>query len=126
MDRSQAIHILLIAVLLTPVRPPIFTIIPRFHSMKIPLYLLALALPLCAAEKPHDIVVYGGTSGGIIAAIQAAKSKHSVVLVSPTSYLGGLTTSGLGWTDFGSDAILGGLSRDFYTRVYQHYQKPGA
>ena len=88
--------------------------------------LAPLALPLFAAEKQHDIVVYGGTSGGIIAAIQAAKSERSVVLVSPTPYLGGLTTSALGWTDLGSDAILGGLSRDFYTRVYHHYEKPEA
>lgn len=94
--------------------------------MKNLLHLLVLALPLCAAEKPHDIVVYGGTSGGIIAAVQAAKSKRSVVLVSPTPSLGGLTTSGLGWTDLGSDAILGGLSRDFYTRVYHHYEKADA
>lgn len=86
----------------------------------------SLVVPLCAAEKQHDIIVYGGTSGGIIAALQAAKSERSVVLVSPTAYLGGLTTSGLGWTDLGSDAILGGLSREFYTRVYQHYQKPDA
>jgi len=57
---------------------------------------LALSLPLCAAETQHDIVVYGGTFGGIIAAVQAAKSERSVVLVSPTTYLGGLTTSGLG------------------------------
>lgn len=84
---------------------------------------LSLTFPLCAAEAPHDIVVYGGTSGGIIAAIQAAKSEHSVVLISPTPYLGGLTTSALGWTDLGSDAILGGLSRDFYTRIYHHYEK---
>jgi hypothetical protein len=92
--------------------------------MKNILLALALTLPLCAAETQHDIVVYGGTSGGIIAAIQAAKSERSVVLVSPTAYLGGLTTSGLGWTDLGSDSILGGLSRDFYTRVYHYYQKP--
>jgi hypothetical protein len=94
--------------------------------MKHLLLSLALSLPLFSAGKPHDIVVYGGTSGGIIAAIQAAKSERSVVLVSPTPYLGGLTTSGLGWTDLGSDSILGGLSRDFYTRVYQHYQNDDA
>ena len=87
---------------------------------------LALALPVHGAESQHDIVVYGGTSGGIIAAIQAVKSERSVVLVSPTHYLGGLTTSGLGWTDLGSDAILGGLSREFYTRLYHHYQQPDA
>ena len=86
----------------------------------------SVVLPLCAAESQHDIIVYGGTSGGIIAALQAAKSERSVVLVSPTPYLGGLTTSGLGWTDLGSDSILGGLSRDFYTRVYHHYVKPEA
>jgi hypothetical protein len=94
--------------------------------MKYLLPLLAFALPLRAAEKEHDIVVYGGTSGGIIAAIQAAKSDRSVVLVSPTGYLGGLTTSGLGWTDLGSDSILGGLSREFYTRVFNHYEKAEA
>jgi hypothetical protein len=92
--------------------------------MKKHLLALKLCLPLCAADIPHDIVIYGGTSGGIIAAIQAAKSERSVVLVSPTPHLGGLTTSGLGWTDLGSDSILGGLSREFYTRVYHHYQKP--
>lgn len=81
---------------------------------------------LAAEEKSHDIVVYGGTSGGIIAAIQAVKSERSVVLVSPTEYLGGLTTSGLGWTDLGRDTILGGLSRDFYTRLYHHYTDDAA
>lgn len=94
--------------------------------IKIILLSLVFATPLYSADGSYDIVVYGGTSGGIIAAIQAAKSERSVVLVSPTPYLGGLTTSGLGWTDLGSDAILGGLSRDFYTRVYHHYEKPEA
>ena len=59
----------------------------------------------------YDIVVYGGTSGGVVAAVQAAKSGRSVVLISPTPHLGGLTTSGLGWTDLGESSILGGLSR---------------
>jgi hypothetical protein len=87
---------------------------------------LLTCIPAFAAEEQHDIVAYGGTSGGIIAAVQAAKSQRSVVIVSPTSYLGGLTTSGLGWTNLGSEAILGGLSRDFFTRVYHHCQKPEA
>jgi len=88
------------------------------------LILTALLLsPLYAQETQHDIVIYGGTSGGIIAAIQAKKSGRSVALVSPTIYLGGLTTSGLGWTDLGRGKILGGLSRDFYTRIYHYYEK---
>ncbi len=90
------------------------------------LALAAFSGLLSAAETQRDIVVYGGTSGGIVAAIQASKSGRSVVLVSPTAYLGGLTTSGLGWTDLGRQAILGGLSRDFYTRVFEYYEKPGA
>ncbi len=75
---------------------------------------------------PYDIVVYGGTSGGVVAAVQAAKSGRSVVLISPTPHLGGLTTSGLGWTDLGQSAILGGLSREFYHRIYLHYQNDSA
>lgn len=81
----------------------------------------ASALPI-----QHDVVVYGGTSGGVAAAVQASRSGKSVVLVSPTTHLGGLTTSGLGWTDLGSSAILGGISREFYHRLYLHYQQGAA
>lgn len=86
----------------------------------------AIATHAGAAPVPYDIVIYGGTSGGVVAAVQAAKSGRSVVLVSPTQHLGGLTTSGLGWTDLGDDSILGGLSREFYHRIYQHYQDGAA
>ena len=79
-----------------------------------------------AVPSQHDIVVYGGTSGGVTAAVQAARSGKSVVLVSPTAHLGGLTTSGLGWTDLGKTSILGGLSREFYHRLYLHYQQGSA
>ena len=92
-------------------------------SLKSLLLTSLLLSPLAAKETQHDIVIYGGTSGGIIAAVQAKKSGRSVVLVSPTTYLGGLTTSGLGWTDLGRDTILGGLSRDFYTSIYHYYEK---
>jgi FAD dependent oxidoreductase len=79
-----------------------------------------------SAPASHDIVVYGGTSGGVIASVQAAKSGRSVLLVSPTPHLGGLSTSGLGWTDLGKGSILGGLSREFYHRIYRHYQDDAA
>jgi hypothetical protein len=89
---------------------------------------LALALSATFASaypEDFDIVVYGGTSGGITAAVAGAKMGKKVALVSPTVHLGGLTTSGLGWTDMGKNlgggTILGGLSRDFYHRVYLHY-----
>ena len=86
-------------------------------------FLLLAAISTCvsATPVPYDVVVYGGTSGGVIAAVQAAKSGRSVVLVSPSPHVGGLTTSGLGWTDLKNAAILGGLSKEFYHRVYLYY-----
>jgi hypothetical protein len=74
-----------------------------------------------AHPEDFDVVVYGGTSGGITAAVASAKLGKKVALVSPTAHLGGLTTSGLGWTDLKNPAILGGLSKEFYHRVYLHY-----
>ena len=50
----------------------------------------------------------------------------SVVVVSPDKHLGGLSSGGLGFTDTGNKAVIGGLAREFYHRVYQHYQKPDA
>lgn len=84
-------------------------------------FLLARAL---AAE--YDVVVYGGTSAGVIAAVQARRMARSVVLVCPETHLGGLSSSGLGWTDTGDKAVIGGLARTFYHRVWQHYDRPEA
>jgi hypothetical protein len=85
---------------------------------------LAASLGLQAAE--YDIVVYGGTSAGVIAAVQAKKMGKSIVLVCPDKHLGGLSSGGLGFTDTGNKAVIGGLAREFYHRVWQHYQKPEA
>ncbi|MFT5093100.1 MAG: hypothetical protein ACI93T_001924 [Porticoccaceae bacterium] len=73
-----------------------------------------------------DIVVYGGTSGGVIAAVQAKRMGHSVVIVCPDKHLGGLSSGGLGWTDTGNKSVIGGLARDFYHRVWKHYQTDNA
>lgn len=69
----------------------------------------------------YDVVVYGGTSGGVVAAVQARRMGKSVLLVEPTQHLGGLTSGGLGATDIGNKGAIGGLARDFYRRVKQHY-----
>jgi hypothetical protein len=94
------------------------------------LFALLLALPgLLRAEAPqptYDIVVYGGTSAAIIAAVQAKKMGKTVIVVSPDQHLGGLSSGGLGFTDSGDKSVIGGLSRDFYHRVWQAYQKPEA
>ncbi len=73
-----------------------------------------------------DVIVYGGSSAAVIAAVQVAKMGKEVILVSPDRHLGGLTSSGLGWTDTGNKAVIGGLARDFYHRLYLHYQEDSA
>ncbi len=73
-----------------------------------------------------DVIVYGGNSSAVVAAVQVAKMGKEVILVSPDKHLGGLTSSGLGWTDTGNKAVIGGLARDFYHRLYLHYQDEDA
>ncbi len=74
----------------------------------------------------YDVVVYGGTSGGVVAAVQAKAMGKSVVLVGPDKHLGGLTSGGLGWTDTGNKAVIGGIARDFYHRIWKHYDSEAA
>jgi hypothetical protein len=74
-----------------------------------------------AAQPQYDIVVYGGTSGGVIAAVQAARMGRSVLLIEPGKHLGGMTSGGLGATDIGNKRAIGGISREFYQRIRAHY-----
>jgi hypothetical protein len=90
---------------------------------------LACALLSFGADVPparYDIVVYGATSAGVMAGVQARRMGKSVIVVGPDRHLGGLTGGGLGFTDTGNKAVIGGLAREFYHRVWQHYQEPGA
>jgi hypothetical protein len=68
-----------------------------------------------------DIIIYGGTSAAVIAAVEAVKSGKSVIVVSPDSHLGGLSSGGLGFTDTGNKSTIGGLSREFYHRIWKYY-----
>lgn len=88
--------------------------------------LLALPLAMSSQTPQHDVLVYGCTSGAVTAAVQVKKMGKSVIMVCPEKHLGGLTAGGLGFTDTGNKNVIGGLSREFYRRVYQHYQKPEA
>src|SRR5262245_496313 len=76
------------------------------------------------AQDHYDIVIYGGTVGGVSAAIQAGRMGASVILIEPSHHLGGMTTSGLGATDIGSKTSIGGIAREFYGRIYTYYQDP--
>ena len=79
-------------------------------------------------DKIHsaDIVIYGATSAGVVAAVQAARMNKSVLLLEQKTHVGGLTTGGLGATDIGNKAVVGGLSREFYHRVAKHYASESA
>jgi hypothetical protein len=82
---------------------------------------------VCGEErKDYDLVVYGPTSAGVAAAVQATRMGRSVVIVGPDKHLGGLSAGGLGWTDTGRKEVIGGVSLDFYRRVYDAYDKPDA
>ena len=81
--------------------------------------------PIHAADC-YDVVVYGGTSGGVAAAVQAARMGKQVIIVCPDKHLGGLSSGGLGWTDTGNKGVIGGIAREFYHHVWLHYQKPDA
>lgn len=99
----------------------------KHSAMRTALCIGLMAGALTAADSHKaDVVVYGDASGGVTAAVQAARMGKSAILVSQYGHLGGLSSSGLGWTDIGNDRILGGLSREFYHELYLHYQKPEA
>ncbi|WP_343704366.1 FAD-dependent oxidoreductase [Chitinophaga sp.] len=78
------------------------------------------------AQQQADVIIYGGTSAAITAAVQVKQMGKSVIVVSPDTHLGGLSSGGLGFTDTGDKSVIGGLAREFYHRVYLHYQTPAA
>jgi hypothetical protein len=91
---------------------------------------LTLLMALCGAllsspqgTRRADVVVYGATAGGAVAAVTIAREGKSVLLLEPGKHVGGLTTGGLGATDTGRRQAIGGTSREFYARVREHYVK---
>ena len=101
-------------------------------KMKKKLFLIYLFLPFifygCKKQNQNtysaDIIIYGGTSAAVTAAVEVVKSGKSVIVVSPDKHLGGLSSGGLGFTDTGQKETIGGLSREFYHRIWLHYDQP--
>jgi len=101
----------------------------KYPKMKIKLTLIALLFVFGCNEPQKDpniheadVIIYGGTSAAVTTAVQVVRMGKSVILVSPDIHLGGLSAGGLGFTDTGNKEVIGGISREFYHRVYQHYQ----
>jgi hypothetical protein len=76
-----------------------------------------------ADPRSFDVVVYGGTASGVVAAVSASREGEKVVLIEPGRHLGGMVSGGLGATDFGNRGAIGGISREFFRRVLDHYVK---
>jgi len=74
----------------------------------------------------YDVAIYGGTSAAITAAVQTRRLGKTVIVVSPDRHLGGMSSGGLGMTDTGDKRVIGGLAREFYHRIWKHYQTPAA
>ncbi len=104
----------------------------RLTLLLIHIFLISLCLSCQHAENgqqvenAYELVIYGGTSGGIVAAIQAARMNKNVLLIEPTNHLGGMTTGGLVWTDYGREETVGGIAAEFYMRIRKHYEQESA
>ncbi len=95
----------------------------------ISLLLLPLLLPANFAQAKvivTDVLVFGGTAAGVSAACTAKRMGKGVVVTEFGKHIGGLTSGGLGYTDIGNKAAIGGFSRGFYQRLGKHYGKPEA
>ncbi len=86
---------------------------------------IAIALLLAAAagsaQQRYDLVVYGGTAGGVMTAVAGARQGLKVALVNPGRHIGGLVSGGLSGTDTGRREVIGGLALEFYYRAGRHY-----
>ncbi|MFD2832645.1 FAD-dependent oxidoreductase [Gramella sp. AN32] len=99
----------------------------RFLLLMLPILLM------CACDSNEkeedfdaDVIIYGGTSAAITTAVQLEKMNKSVLIVCPEKHIGGLSASGLGFTDLGNKEVIGGISKEFYHRVYNHYRDKDA
>ena len=83
--------------------------------------------PVFAQKRINaEVVIYGGTSTAIATAVQLSRMDKNVIIVCPEKHVGGMSSSGLGFTDIGNKSVIGGISREFYQRVYEHYQDDSA
>ncbi|MEZ4895924.1 MAG: FAD-dependent oxidoreductase [Saprospiraceae bacterium] len=89
--------------------------------------LLILLLPLQSCRPAdgtgNDVVIYGGTAAAVTAAVQLKQMGLTVRIVCPEYHLGGMSSGGLGFTDTGNKAVIGGLARKFYQGIYDYYQR---
>ncbi len=80
-----------------------------------------------AAPQSFDVVVYGATSGGVMAAVAAARDGMRVALIEPGNHVGGMLSGGLSNSDVeNQQQLIGGLAREFFSAAGRHYNEPVA
>jgi len=98
----------------------------RLTNLTALLTAILLSATAHAADNSYDVVIYSGTDAGVIAGVAAAKLGKSVVIIEPTTRVGGMTTCGLSMTDYGNKAAIDGLTMDYYKRVGAKYGQSDA
>lgn len=89
----------------------------HFLTALIPFALALGSLSVRAAVHEADVCVFGGTSGGVVAAVQAARMGKTVILAEPGKHLGGMTSGGLSAVDIGDPRSVGGIAREYFTQL---------
>jgi hypothetical protein len=90
----------------------------------ISLLMLIIVIDVAGQPSNYEIVVYGATASGAIAAIAAADEGGKVLLIEPRRNVGGMVTGGLSHNDYGDRTVIGGMALDFYRQVAAYYEKP--
>lgn len=88
-----------------------------------PMLLKSAAKPQDVDGKSYDLVVIGGTPGGIACAVRAAREGLSVLLVNHTQHLGGFVTSGAGGWEAPYDGLRSPIYGEMLTGAAQYYAK---
>jgi len=102
----------------------------QFSRLFNPGLAVVVAFAVVDAKQPSgspqtfDLVVYGGTAGGVMTAVAARREGLTVALLEPGRHLGGMVSGGLGWTDYGKKEVIGGYSLEFFERVGAKYGRP--
>jgi hypothetical protein len=96
----------------------------RTASITIVAALICHGIAYAQPTRSFDVVIYGGTAGGVVAAVSAARMGLSVALIEPTRHIGGMVTGGLSATDHGEKIVTGGDALGFYRRIGQKYGVP--
>jgi hypothetical protein len=83
-----------------------------------------VAAESASADHSFDVLVYGATSGGVMAAVAAARTgAQRVALLDPGSRIGGMTAGGLSATDVGHSNVIGGMALELYKQNGLYYGK---